>query len=1184
METSALLKTHLFQTNLSRDSGLTSSDTQLYSEHMEPHAIPAIELQVRKKSLTRSTSQFDEVKPKQEPVTVLSNSYDSSLNVARECGEIPPPVPPPRKSRRKAPDPPTTVRPFYQGDDSAQVQLNVDSNEQTDVSTSSNTKPNLTITKQRSSESIGSSLDDYSGSIESGDFPDGGPHINPIRIEALQCNDMGELRKSASGAKIYLDEQLLSDSVSRVDHGQNKSSPTVTNSSILAPKQSDHKVSKRTPPPMREPPSYEESVLRARGKAAEIRAKTANRHSWNVSPERPSNGQQSTGSTPNRSHRHETNFPKVRSNHKKQGHADPYSSVDNLHQASQQSNVADRYSSMQELHNDPAGKQSEGAYIPAYNPIRRGSEGTPQQMMYAPPEPKQSVRDPVLKTLMVEGVENKEEVLRKVRVGMTAKGGDIFPKHMRSIIRHSLHEEELIARNACGRGMRKTGSFDDESSHARPQRSESFATRQKPQQIDRLAVPRSVEKSASDTSVVDQFENNARRHGWKRPSKPPTYQEAIQRKSLLKSGLPLYQVSQQDVKQQREKSSKAAQLYQDSMKRYQLQADDPSDDRRNEGHVTYEKEVEVTPQPQPQLACQNEMPFKRPPPPTRQIDHPKRNTREDDVKRQSQSADVEKYSRREITPPSDDQKSRRQHYTAGEEDRHRTELQRHSYISQHSGTEQIYSARGQREQGRNSDPRSKSVNDRIRRDHSNVLGSENESDRNFHIDEYKIKREHHTTRQQTPPYQQNNNKEKQHRRSKPRDQRLSDTRLENNKTKEFHRQHKSGLTRSKSDSSEHLNKIGRFKELQALDSNIIEHYRKSKLNAENEALKDSEGFFVGRSRRRSVNSVRNRDWHKDLAEQYSDMFYMPPQEPNNNKVIYSYAGRQQVNNENQEEERPKKRWQPPVHPSKDLVVVNNNNQLQEKQNSAKKDKGRRSMPANFTNWSTAESNREQTVNTDKENKPANVAGQDRRGDASEEVWAKNVRERIAEYPARVPSQSERHNVDSANTSHQRVLAHQHHVLSASQAYAPKQSQPVKSKTNVHQYKQVHPSQNVPPHLQRDAQVRDQAHATSQVRGQMHGPPQIRGQAHAPAQVRIQAHAPSQKDTRPQAHVQAQQEQKSESEAGLTWSVAKLRNHFSQGNSSNIFYDPASSQAKDVVHSEKKIANEATNADATEEYI
>ena len=62
------------------------------------------------------------------------------------------------------------------------------------------------------------------------------------------------------------------------------------------------------------------------------------------------------------------------------------------------------------------------------------------------------------------------------------------------------------------------------------------------------------------------------------------------------------------------------------------------------------------------------------------------------------------------------------------------------------------------------------------------------------------------------------------------------------------------------------------------------------------------------------------------------------------------------------------------------------------------------------------------------------------------------------------------------------------------------------------------------------------------------------------------------------------EQDLESEAGLTWSVAKLRNRFSQGKSSNIFYDPTSQQDKDSRQTGKKIAREATNANANEEYI
>ena len=1123
METSALLKTHLFQTNLSRDSGLTSSDTQLYSEHMEPHAIPAADLQVRKKSLTRSTSQFDEVKPKHEEPAVLGGSYDSSLNVAREItGGIQQPVPPPRKSRRRAPDPPVDIEPFY-GDKCRDVQSRENTNEKT---TSNNAAEN---SKQRSSESIGSSVDDVAGSLESGDYPDG-LQLNTVKMDTLQCNDCGELRKSASGAKIYLDEQLISDSSPSGNQRQSRSPPTVTNSSSLPSKQTDHKDTRKTPPPMREPPSYEESVLRTRGKAAEIRAKSVNRSSW--SEHSPKHGQ----SNPANVHQ--------------QLRQDIHRSVDNLHTLHQRIEPdypMDKYSSMQELHRDNNLKTEKDADVYGSQAVR-SSEGTPQTL-YSSPEPKHLTRDPVLKTLLAEG-ENKEEVMRKVRVGMTAKGGDIFPKHMRSIIRHSLHDDEFTSRSRS-RGMRKTGSIDDGTSQMKPQRSESFATRQKPQ-LGRLGASRSVEKSASDTSVVEQFENNAKRHGWKRPSKPPTYQEAIQRKSLLKSGVPLYQVSHQDVKQQREKSSRAAQLYQESMKRYELQAEDPTQDRANEGHVP-DASLESRAQRQPPPVRQADGPYRREPPPTRQIEHGSKMSREIEARRhqqQQQPLEAERIERREAVP-SDKQRKHRDHHVTKDEARHYgSEPQRRHVTSQQ--TDQVHSSKVQR---RGSDPRSRNANNnRNRRDQSSskVSSSETESGRNQQgYSEESSGRREHTSRQQTSQ-QQPNNRERHGRRNKSRDQRLSDTRLDNNRMNEANRQNRSSLTRSKSDSSEHINKIGRFKELQALDSNIIEQYRKSMLNAENEALKDGQGFT---RRRGSINSVRNRDWHRDLAEQYSNVFYMPPPETNNNKVIYAYAGREEVNAKIEMDEKPKRRWQPPVHPTKDLIVVNNNNnQAQERQNSVKKDKGRRSMPSNFTNWSTVESNQEQSVGSGKENKPiVNVAVQDWRDELASDVGFINVKERIKEY---APSRSERQTIDSAKPQdHYRasVPAHQqqHQTHAQSKAHTPKQSHVVQSQAAPYQHKEVDANRNVRPPLQRGSRVQSQRDSQGQ-----------------------------------QAHVQAQAspQQDVESEAGLTWSVAKLRNRFGQGNSSNIFYDPTNQQTEDNRQTRKKIAREATNANANEEYI
>ena len=263
---------------------------------------------------------------------------------------------------------------------------------------------------------------------------------------------------------------------------------------------------------------------------------------------------------------------------------------------------------------------------------------------------------------------------------------------------------------------------------------------------------------------------------------------------------------------------------------------------------------------------------------------------------------------------------------------------------------------------------------------------------------------------------------------------------------------------------------------------------------------------------------------------------MPPQENYNNKVIYAYASRQPVNNENQGVERPKKRWQPPVHPTKDLIVTNTSNQSQERQNSVKKDKGRRSMPANFTNWSTADSNQEQLQSTGKENKPAYAADTD---GACSDSRIKNVKDRVAELPKNVPSQSQRHNVDNAKSQHHRLPGHQQ-VCSQSQVHTPKESHVVKSQAIVHPHQRVHPS----PSLHPNSQVHSQA----------------------------------------QAHVQTPQEKEQDSEAGLTWSVAKLRNLYSQGTSSNIFYDPIGQQSKDSRPGKKKAVNEATNANANEEYI
>ncbi len=402
-------------------------------------------MQVRTTSLTRSTSQFDEVKPKVEPPEVRSHSHEGALNVKPEDGimasvedgdDVAQPVAPPRKTRRRAPDPPgqpphqakhfAQAGAMYTPSDNAPhtgVVVSQSGDELISVTGAASVgKSSSQVRTQMSSDSIGSSLDSglYPESMDSTEFPDASgtrqqQDAFPVAVEANK-NDMGELRKSASGAKIYLDEQLLNDSTS----GGNPGSSAGITSSPPGSKQQQQGVtagngSRRAPPPMREPPSYEESVLRTRGKAAEVRARSANRLSWNASPPDNSGSGNFTGSR-----------------------VDSQSRLLTREVVAKDTRLVGAVE-----HQTKVTKGDENALGHQERDTgRRVSEGTPQQMMYTPPQehgrPKLDAADAkrdALQTLLAENAENKDEVLRKVRVGMTVKGGDIFPKHMRNIIK-----------------------------------------------------------------------------------------------------------------------------------------------------------------------------------------------------------------------------------------------------------------------------------------------------------------------------------------------------------------------------------------------------------------------------------------------------------------------------------------------------------------------------------------------------------------------------------------------------------------------------------------------------------------------------------------------------------------------------------------------------------------------------
>ena len=200
--------------------------------------------------------------------------------------------------------------------------------------------------------------------------------------------------------------------------------------------------------------------------------------------------------------------------------------------------------------------------------------------------------------------------------------------------------------------------------------------------------------------------------------------------------------------------------------------------------------------------------------------------------------------------------------------------------------------------------------------------------------------------------------------SRERGQRLSDTRLESR------RKRKAVLSRSKSDSCEHLNKLSNLKSNYSSSTDtdderptsaplrsrrVAKSVSKEKLAPSVERPKsvdysrlleqvhersveagDDVINSVGNRARRKSWTVKNRDWHKELADQYTGKLPTSSTsgEPQRSKTVandvhshhhtkpaFAYRNHSTVTSSAVEEERARsRRWEPPVHPTKDLIL------------------------------------------------------------------------------------------------------------------------------------------------------------------------------------------------------------------------------------------------------------------------
>ena len=230
---------HLSPTNLSRDSGLTNSDIQLYSEDAlenENTILPAASgaQRIPPSGFRHSLSQVEGAASAtmSDNSNTLSKSFDSAL---LGSSAMPTPIPPKRKSRKNGSSNPSSTSPTTSSSEDKTglpKLLPLKHSDSTPVVPSPLPAQKPVVTKtvtktlKRESDEATRSFDDYSD-ISCDDFL------------VLQGNqDMGELRRSNSGASMYINGHLIhrsSEPSSDVDAGKRRVNVAKDDTSLSPP-------------------------------------------------------------------------------------------------------------------------------------------------------------------------------------------------------------------------------------------------------------------------------------------------------------------------------------------------------------------------------------------------------------------------------------------------------------------------------------------------------------------------------------------------------------------------------------------------------------------------------------------------------------------------------------------------------------------------------------------------------------------------------------------------------------------------------------------------------------------------------------------------------------------------------------------------------------------------------------
>ena len=917
---------HKSPTNFSCDSGLFSSDTQLYDDNAENSGADVSFSSKRglhrsapvSRAVSHETHDVQSPMTPQPPPPAFSDSYDSAVDMSGSSSSVKVVAPTTgsgnvrkqKRSQSEALSPNTKNMPRMPTVHSGvELRTNTLQHIQSENAISDMSKNVRSVGPKRASgdSNLGSSLGSSLGSVDelSDDFRGENFRTGSRTAGRPETNI---LRKSESGAKLYIDDSIIHNAM-YCDPAKSRQHPVNYMNLDTSSSPTDGE----------RPQSYHgTSVHVSKKKNNRSMSPPTTRHSWG--------GQL------------DTNSPKAKNSTKFS--LSPSHSLDDLNEEELE-DTREMSKSMSVLSTDSTLTDTTPVASAHSTPSRKVSASTqdisssvsPRKLspQHSNADPKMSStktrrnRTPPLGELKSRSMDqfpsdhildtNKDQqikhsprqmdksLLKKHLKGMTATGGDLFPSHMRKKLQGhktmpvQVAKPETTRDHSAGATTRrptatknsdvttkKSPSSSQKASGIRGRQSNSLDLTEAQRDSSapaRLSKQTSIEKSASDQRVSYHM----------RPHQPPSYQEAMRRKQQQLSSKAEVEARKQqeaEIEEQKRKSAIAKKMHEKSMKMYTVAQEQQRS--KDEYYSEPERSRDSTPV------------------------HPKdRNNHK--------------------TPPCYEQAVKRAEELKVKEKRHSLPppYSKPSLVQQSGETPQ-------------------------NRDFASLSGQSRRRSK-----------------------------------SRERGQRLSDTRLESR------RKRKSNLSRSKSDSSEHLNKLSNIKQTYSSSTDtdddrpvMLRHRRipkslsKERLNHDTASprglsksaerpksvdysrmLKDlaEKGLDIVddtkhdkpatemRQRRKSW-TVKNRDWHKELADKYTGPAKIPSSAKSHDhnrhtEPIFKYRGTVPavVSSESQDNtqqsapedvsEKPKRRWVKPVHPSKDLIMNNGEGGNPHKQRASK---------------------------------------------------------------------------------------------------------------------------------------------------------------------------------------------------------------------------------------------------------